>query len=305
MTTLQTLDDERRIMHGLAHFARTLDHKRWDALGEVFAEDLDFDYGSGGEQHGLDALRTHMRHYLDVCGGSQHLLGSIRIELDGDRATSHCYVQARHQGLGDLATRFFDSNGEYTDRWERRAQGWRIVRRDATWQAHAGDPAVIGMSAAADTEKDAGEMDDTARLCAIREIEELKARYFRCVDTKDWAGFEAVFTPEVHTDFRESVQPHDEALLIEGAARFVASVAATLAPLSTVHHGHMSEIDITSTTTATGIWAMEDKLWAPEGSGMPWRRLHGYGHYHERYEKRDGQWRISAIRLTRLRVDVE
>lgn len=142
------------------------------------------------------------------------------------------------------------------------------------------------------------------RLLAIHEIERLKARYFRCMDAKDWAGLESVFTPDVVTDFRESTQPHDQSLLIEGAARYVATLAPILQPLVTVHHGHMPEIEITSATTATGIWAMEDMLWAPEGSGMPWRRLHGYGHYHERYAQRDGRWRISAIRLTRLRVNV-
>ena len=66
MTTLQTLIDELDIRHGLARFARILDHKQWDTLGEVFADDLDFDYGSGGEQHGLDALREQMRRYIDV-----------------------------------------------------------------------------------------------------------------------------------------------------------------------------------------------------------------------------------------------
>lgn len=148
-------------------------------------------------------------------------------------------------------------------------------------------------------------MDITARLIAIREIEQLKARYFRCMDAKDWTGLEAVFTPYVLTDFRESTQPRNESLLIEGAARYVATLAPILQPLVTVHHGHMPEIEITSGTTATGIWAMEDMLWAPDGSAIPWRRLHGYGHYHERYEKWDGRWRISAIRLTRLRVDAE
>jgi hypothetical protein len=33
--------------------------------------------------------------------------------------------------------------------------------------------------------------------------------------------------------------------------------------------------------------------------------MHGYGHYHETYEKTDGRWRISSLKLTRLRVDVE
>lgn len=147
-------------------------------------------------------------------------------------------------------------------------------------------------------------MDAMQRLIAIREIEQLKARYFRCMDTKDWAGFEAVFTPELVADFREGTLPRNESLLTEGAARFVAALAPTLQPLVTVHHGHMPEIEIVSETTATGIWAMEDMLWAPEGSGMPWRRMHGYGHYHERYEKRGGRWLIGALRLTRLRIDV-
>ena len=30
----------------------------------------------------------------------------------------------------------------------------------------------------------------------------------------------------------------------------------------------------------------------------------GYGHYHETYQKADGQWRIATSRLTRLREDV-
>ena len=34
------------------------------------------------------------------------------------------------------------------DRWERRPQGWRIVRRDAVWHMRMGGPAVRGMNAA-------------------------------------------------------------------------------------------------------------------------------------------------------------
>jgi len=71
----------------------------------------------------------------------------------------------------------------------------------------------------------------------------------------------------------------------------------------TVHHGHMPEIEITSPTTARGIWAMEDMLRWP--AGAPMREMHGYGHYHETYEKVDGRWRIKTIQLSRLRVDVD
>jgi hypothetical protein len=37
-----------------------------------------------------------------------------------------------------------DSNGEYIDRWERRPQGWRIVRRDVVWHMNKGDMSVLG-----------------------------------------------------------------------------------------------------------------------------------------------------------------
>jgi hypothetical protein len=33
--------------------------------------------------------------------------------------------------------------------------------------------------------------------------------------------------------------------------------------------------------------------------------MHGYGHYHETYERTDDGWRIKTITLTRLRVDTE
>lgn len=143
MSTLQMLLDEREILRALARFARILDGKQWGELADVFAEDLSFNYGAGGEEQGIDALRTNMRRFLDACGGTQHLLGSISIDVDGDTALSRAYVQARHQRVNDPAGSVFDSNGEYVDRWERRALGWRIVRRDAIWLMHTGDASIL------------------------------------------------------------------------------------------------------------------------------------------------------------------
>ena len=142
--TLQALLDEREITRGLSRFARVVDAKSWDELTTVFAEDVSFEYGTGLEQHGIAELRDNMTRFLDTCGGTQHLIGSILIDVDGDRATSRSYVQARHQRLDDHAGPVFDSNGEYLDQWERRADGWRIVRRDARWASQTGNPAIIG-----------------------------------------------------------------------------------------------------------------------------------------------------------------
>jgi len=134
------------ICNQLAGFARALDSRDWDAVPKIFAADVSFDYGEG-ELAGLPALLTQFRKYLDVCGPTQHLIGSILLRLDGAGAQTQVYVQARHQGAGDKAHLFFDSNGDYIDQWAQRDGRWLIVRRDVTWLMHRGDPAVLGFGA--------------------------------------------------------------------------------------------------------------------------------------------------------------
>jgi hypothetical protein len=48
-------------------------------------------------------------------------------------------------------------------------------------------------------------VNDIEKLLAIEEIKNLKARYFRCVDTKDWPGFQAVFAPNARFDITDDV----------------------------------------------------------------------------------------------------
>ena len=129
----------------------------------------------------------------------------------------------------------------------------------------------------------------------VEAIKQLKARYFRLMDTKDWAGMRQVFADDVYIDTTDS-----GGRVVEGADDFMAGLRTLLADVVTVHHGHMPEIELTSATTATGIWAMEDWLKWPDG-----RELHGAGHYHEEYEKIDGRWRITKMTLTRLRTDFQ
>ena len=130
-------------------------------------------------------------------------------------------------------------------------------------------------------------------LWEIEQIKQLKARYFRFVDTRDWDGVVALFSPDcvLHsTLFPEARHPGD----------FFARVASMITPGTSVHHGHMPEITLTSGETATGIWAMYDYVEADDGSVG----YHGYGHYHESYLKDPERgWLISRFELRRLRLD--
>jgi hypothetical protein len=133
----------------------------------------------------------------------------------------------------------------------------------------------------------------------IEAIKQLKARYFRTMDTKDWAGFRQVFADDLIMDISSADSPIDvPTSVFTSADEFLAFVVPILDVVLTVHQGHMPEIDITSPTTATGIWALEDLLRYPDGDEM-----RGYGHYHETYVKTSNGWRIKSSSLTRLRVD--
>ncbi len=127
----------------------------------------------------------------------------------------------------------------------------------------------------------------------IEAIRRLKARYFRTLDTKDWNGMRQVFADDVVMDTTQAGGG-----VVTGADEFMAFLEETLTGTVTVHQGHMPEIDVTSETTATGIWALNDIVIWPNGM-----RLDGYGHYHENYEKLAGEWRIKTSTLTRLHVD--
>jgi|HubBroStandDraft_6_1064221.scaffolds.fasta_scaffold861641_2 uncharacterized protein (TIGR02246 family) len=127
----------------------------------------------------------------------------------------------------------------------------------------------------------------------IEAIKQVKARYCRTMDTKDWAAMRQVFTDDVTMDTSSSGGG-----VVTGADDFLAFLVGVIGDVVTVHQCHTPEIQLTSTTTATGVWAMEDMLRWPDGSEM-----HGYGHYHETYEAHDGDWRISSSTLTRLRTD--
>jgi len=141
-------------------------------------------------------------------------------------------------------------------------------------------------------------------LADIEEIRRLKARYFYCLDTQDWVGFRAVFTDDAEIGSIEGGIPPSvmarrgpaaqAAMDALGIDAFVRRVEINSEGRRTVHHGHQSEIEITGTDTATGIWAMEDVLAYPD------YRFRGAGHYRERYRRMDGAWRIAFLSLTRL-----
>jgi hypothetical protein len=138
--------------------------------------------------------------------------------------------------------------------------------------------------------------DHASALLAIEAIKQLKARYCRHLDAKDWAAWRTLFIDDFLSDTSEA-----GGKLITGADDFVAFTRRNIGrpAQATAHQVHAPEIYLTSATTARGVWALQDVV--RFGPGVT---LVGYGHYHETYENIAGQWLIKSSKLTRLREDI-
>lgn len=141
--TLETLLAERAIYRQLVRFARAMDARDWEALNDITTEDITADLGAG-DLAGRAALVANMRAFLDDCGPTQHLLGNVLIEVEGERASSRAYVSDMHLGTGEHSGLTFSTLGDYHDRWEYRQGEWRMCHRRKLNRAHIGDLRVLG-----------------------------------------------------------------------------------------------------------------------------------------------------------------
>ena len=147
-------------------------------------------------------------------------------------------------------------------------------------------------------------------LFELEAIKQLKARYFRFMDTKQWDRLAELFVENVTIEGdHSSVKAGHVAMEIDNPVprygsvkEFIDGLIEEGPELQTIH-GHMPEIELTGPNTARGVWAMFDYLTWDEG----WARARdlpeaqygfvGYGDYEEEYVKQDGTWKIARMRL--------
>ena len=115
----------------------------------------------------------------------------------------------------------------------------------------------------------------------IESIKQLKYRYLRTLDLKQWDEFADCFLPEATGDYaglafadRESLVGYMRENLGEG--------------LISMHHAHHPEITVDG-DEATGLWYLEDKVIVPELDFA----LEGAAFYTDRYVRTGAGWRIA------------
>jgi hypothetical protein len=148
-------------------------------------------------------------------------------------------------------------------------------------------------------------LDTLQKLVYTEEIKSLKSRYFRLMDSKQWQEWRGLFCDDASFQIEGlSIDPGGtEPSEFQGADEFVAMAVRSLDQGVSVHQGYSPEIEILSDTEARGVWGMFD--WSDttvDGASVEFR---GYGHYHDEFRREDGQWRISRLMITRIRIDFE
>ncbi|HPG25045.1 MAG: nuclear transport factor 2 family protein [Spirochaetaceae bacterium] len=136
----------------------------------------------------------------------------------------------------------------------------------------------------------------------IEAIRQLKYRYLRAVDLKDFALLESTFAPDAVSAYDGGRQ------ILEGRDAIVGWLRNAIEhPFVTLHQAHHPEIELTSATTARGTWYLEDRVInpGPARPEMPARSiLSGAAFYADEYEKRDGAWVITRTGYERTYFEI-
>lgn len=129
-------------------------------------------------------------------------------------------------------------------------------------------------------------------LEAIELIKQLKARYFRFLDTRDIPGLRTVFTEDAKAKFKGPDYDFDLSGWPALEAFYRKSFSADAFGM---HNGHHPEITVTG-TSATGIWYLQD-IFVQLKHDLT---IMGSALYEDEYRLESGVWRIASTGYRRL-----
>ena len=125
------LEDHRAIIELTAVYCFALDEKDFETLRDVFLPEATAQLGSSS-QDGIDEIIGRISGTLDRFDGSQHIVSTHQVAIDGDTATCRCYLYAQHMRPAGEEPPLLTVGGRYDDRLVRTADGWRIAHRTLT-----------------------------------------------------------------------------------------------------------------------------------------------------------------------------
>jgi hypothetical protein len=130
-------------------------------------------------------------------------------------------------------------------------------------------------------------------LESIETIKRLKYRYFRAMDSGDFATLEDLYTDDVEVDYIGGSYHW----LMQGKQKLLDAQAASFnSEAIGCHNGHHPEIDILDEDHATGIWYLTDIFMNFRNSTV----VYGSAIYRDKYVRLNGQWKIERTSYKRV-----
>ena len=132
------LADHQAIIRVTVEYCWALDEKDFDRLRSVFLPEATARLGSSS-QDGIEEIIRRVSTTLARFVGSQHMVSTHQIEIDGDAAICRCYLHAQHVRPPGEEPPLLTVGGRYEDRFVRTPDGWRIAHRTLTSMWRAGE----------------------------------------------------------------------------------------------------------------------------------------------------------------------
>jgi hypothetical protein len=129
-------------------------------------------------------------------------------------------------------------------------------------------------------------------LVEIEAIKQVKYRYLRAVDTRDWDLLETTLTENATAAYASGRLSYEGRNAIIGFLRDSMPEKDML----TSHKVHHPEITLTGVDTADARWGLEDVVIIPSAD----LTIRGAAFYEDRMVKRRGEWRIAHTGYRRL-----
>lgn len=135
-------------------------------------------------------------------------------------------------------------------------------------------------------------MHEAEKLTIISEIMNLKARYCRLVDIKDWAGFEALFVEDATFE-----TPATGGAPIGGRSEIVGLIRNAIGAGRSLHLAYLPEIEVVDASTVKAIWGLESVLASRVPPGAVPQRDHAFTH--DTYVRRGNSWLVQSVKVER------
>lgn len=129
-------------------------------------------------------------------------------------------------------------------------------------------------------------------LVEMEAIKQVKYRYLRAVDLRDWDLLETVLTEDASAAYSSGK------LSFDGRDAIVAFLRDSMPAreMLSAHRVQHPEIELTGPDTATARWALDDVIIFPKSN----LSIRGAAYYEDELVKRDGEWRIRRTGYRRL-----